>query len=51
MPLAQFVPFFELIAEVVRAAHLRGIVHRDLKPSNIMAIERPHRPRSVPPAA
>src|SRR5215510_3612723 len=39
MPLAQFVPFFELIAEVVHAAHLRGIVHRDLKPSNIMVIE------------
>src|SRR5215510_3280277 len=39
MPLAQFVPFFELIAEVVHAAHLRGIVHRDLKPSNIMMIE------------
>ena len=39
MPLAQFVPFFELIAEVVHAAHLRGIVHRDLKPSNVMLIE------------
>jgi eukaryotic-like serine/threonine-protein kinase len=39
MPLAQFVPFFELIAEVVHAAHLRGIVHRDLKPSNIMVID------------
>jgi WD40 repeat protein/serine/threonine protein kinase len=39
MPLAQFVPFFELIAEVVHAAHLHGIVHRDLKPSNVMVIE------------
>jgi serine/threonine protein kinase/WD40 repeat protein len=39
MPLAQFVPFFELVAEVVHAAHLRGIVHRDLKPSNVMVIE------------
>ncbi|HEX3760515.1 MAG TPA: protein kinase [Kofleriaceae bacterium] len=39
MPLAQFVPFFELIAEVVHAAHRRGIVHRDLKPSNVMVIE------------
>jgi serine/threonine protein kinase/WD40 repeat protein len=39
MPLAQFVPFLELVAEVVHAAHLRGIVHRDLKPSNVMVIE------------
>jgi WD40 repeat protein/serine/threonine protein kinase len=39
MPLAEFVPFFECIAEVVHAAHARGIVHRDLKPSNIMVIE------------
>jgi WD40 repeat protein/serine/threonine protein kinase len=40
MPLAQFVPFFELVAEVVQTAHDRGIVHRDLKPSNVMVIER-----------
>ncbi|HEX7839490.1 MAG TPA: serine/threonine-protein kinase, partial [Kofleriaceae bacterium] len=40
MPLDQFVPFFECVAEVVHAAHERGIVHRDLKPSNIMVIER-----------
>jgi WD40 repeat protein/serine/threonine protein kinase len=40
MPLAQFVPFFECVAEVVQAAHERGIVHRDLKPSNIMVLER-----------
>ncbi|HEX7838288.1 MAG TPA: serine/threonine-protein kinase, partial [Kofleriaceae bacterium] len=40
MPLEQFVPFFECVAEVVHAAHERGIVHRDLKPSNIMVIER-----------
>jgi WD40 repeat protein/serine/threonine protein kinase len=39
MPLAEFVPFFECIAEVVHAAHKRGIVHRDLKPSNVMVIE------------
>src|SRR3954465_11061310 len=39
MPLALFVPFFELVAEVVHAAHLRGIVHRDLKPSKVMVIE------------
>jgi len=39
MPLAEFVPFFECIAEVVHAAHERGIVHRDLKPSNVMMIE------------
>jgi len=39
MPLALFVPYFELVAEVVHAAHLRGIVHRDLKPSNVMVIE------------
>jgi serine/threonine-protein kinase len=39
MPLAEFVPFFEHIAEVVHAAHARGIVHRDLKPSNVMVIE------------
>ena len=39
MPLGQFVPFFERIAEAVQAAHKRGIVHRDLKPSNIMVIE------------
>jgi WD40 repeat protein/serine/threonine protein kinase len=40
MPLHQFVPFFECVAEVVQAAHDRGIVHRDLKPSNMMVIER-----------
>jgi eukaryotic-like serine/threonine-protein kinase len=40
MPLEQFVPFFECVAEVVHAAHERGIVHRDLKPSNMMVIER-----------
>jgi WD40 repeat protein/serine/threonine protein kinase len=40
MPLDQFVPFFECVAEVVQAAHERGIVHRDLKPSNVMVIER-----------
>ncbi|HEX2686404.1 MAG TPA: protein kinase, partial [Kofleriaceae bacterium] len=40
MPLAQFVPFFEHVAEVVQTAHERGIVHRDLKPSNVMVIER-----------
>ena len=38
MPLEQFVPFFECVAQVVQAAHERGIVHRDLKPSNIMVI-------------
>jgi eukaryotic-like serine/threonine-protein kinase len=38
MPLEQFVPFFECVAEVVHAAHERGIVHRDLKPSNVMVI-------------
>src|SRR5882672_2669280 len=40
MPLAQFVPFFECVADVVHAAHARGIIHRDLKPSNVMVIER-----------
>jgi serine/threonine protein kinase len=35
MPLDQFVPLFECIAEVVQTAHTRGIVHRDLKPSNV----------------
>ncbi len=39
MPLAQFVPFFECVADVVHAAHERGIVHRDLKPSNVMVID------------
>jgi tRNA A-37 threonylcarbamoyl transferase component Bud32 len=39
MPLEQFVPFFECIAEVVQAAHERGIVHHDLRPSNVMMIE------------
>src|SRR5579872_1915435 len=40
MPLAQFVPFFECVADVVHAAHERGIIHRDLKPSNVMVIDR-----------
>lgn len=40
MSLAQFVPFFERITDVVHAAHERKIVHRDLKPSNVMVIER-----------
>jgi WD40 repeat protein len=38
MPVEQFVPFFERVAEVVQAAHGRGVVHRDLKPSNVMVI-------------
>jgi WD40 repeat protein/serine/threonine protein kinase len=38
MPLALFVPFLELVAEVVHAAHRSGIVHRDLKPSNVMVV-------------
>jgi serine/threonine protein kinase len=65
MPLEQFVPFFDCVAEVVHAAHERGIVHRDLKPSNIMVIERGgrllpklldfgiakvHSPQAAPPA-
>lgn len=40
MPIEQFVPIFEKLAEVVHAAHQRGIIHRDLKPSNVMLIER-----------
>ncbi len=40
LPLAELVPFFERIAEVVQTGHERGIVHRDLKPSNVMVIER-----------
>jgi hypothetical protein len=40
LPLAELVPFFERIAEVVQTAHERGIVHRDLKPSNVMVIQR-----------
>ena len=40
LPLDQFVPFFERVAEVVQTAHERGIVHRDLKPSNVMVVER-----------
>ena len=40
LPLDQFVPFFERVAEVVQTAHERGIVHRDLKPLNVMVIER-----------
>jgi WD40 repeat protein len=39
MPLEQFVPFFECIAQVVQLAHEGEIVHRDLKPSNVMVIE------------
>ena len=39
MPLEQFVPFFECIADAVQAAHECGIVHRDLKPSNVMVME------------
>src|ERR1044071_9228643 len=40
MTLAQFVPFFECVADVVHAAHEREIIHRDLKPSNVMVIDR-----------
>jgi WD40 repeat protein/serine/threonine protein kinase len=40
MPLDQFVPFFECVAEVVNAAHEHGIVHRDIKPANVMVIEQ-----------
>jgi WD40 repeat protein/tRNA A-37 threonylcarbamoyl transferase component Bud32 len=40
LPVAELVPFFERIAEVVHTAHEHGIVHRDLKPSNVMVVER-----------
>ncbi len=40
LPIAEFIPFFERVAEVVQTAHEHGIVHRDLKPSNVMVIER-----------
>jgi eukaryotic-like serine/threonine-protein kinase len=40
LPLAQLVPLFDGIAEVVHTAHELGIVHRDLKPANVMVIER-----------
>ncbi|MEO7735103.1 MAG: protein kinase [Kofleriaceae bacterium] len=40
LSLAQLVPFFDRVAEVVQTAHERGIIHRDLKPSNVMVIER-----------
>jgi WD40 repeat protein/serine/threonine protein kinase len=40
MPLEEFVPFFEKVAEVVQVAHEQGIVHRDLKPSNVMVTVR-----------
>ncbi len=39
MPLDQFVPFFECVAQVVQAAHDRGILHRCLKPSSVMVLE------------
>jgi WD40 repeat protein/serine/threonine protein kinase len=39
MPLDQFVPFFECIAQVVQAAHERGIVNCDLTPANVMVCE------------
>jgi serine/threonine protein kinase len=40
MSLEEFVPFFEYLADVVRATHELGIVHRDLKPGNVMVTER-----------
>ena len=40
LPLNQFVPFFERLAEVVQTVHERSIVRRDLKPSNVMVIKR-----------
>ena len=46
IPLDQFVPYFESVAEVVQATHACGIIHRDLKPSNFMVIE--HGGRKVP---
>jgi serine/threonine protein kinase len=39
MPLDQFVPFFECIAQVVQAAHELGIAHCDLTPANVMVCE------------
>ena len=39
MPLEQFVPFFECIAQVVQAAHARELVHRALTPANVMVFE------------
>jgi WD40 repeat protein len=39
MPLEQFVPFFDCLAQVVQAAHDRGIVDLDLQLSNVMVIE------------
>jgi WD40 repeat protein/serine/threonine protein kinase len=40
MPLEQFVPLIECVADAVHAAHECGIVHRDLKPSNVMVVAR-----------
>lgn len=38
--LAQFVPLFEKICDVVHTLHQQGIVHRDLKPANVMVLVR-----------
>ena len=43
VPLADLVPFFERLCEVVQAAHDRGIVHRDIKPANVMVLSRVRR--------
>ena len=43
LPLADLVPFFERLCEVVQAAHDRGIVHRDIKPANVMVLSRVRR--------
>jgi serine/threonine protein kinase/WD40 repeat protein len=40
LAVAELVPLFERICEVVHSAHEAGIVHRDLKPSNIMVVSR-----------
>ncbi|HEY0988904.1 MAG TPA: serine/threonine-protein kinase, partial [Kofleriaceae bacterium] len=40
LSLAQFVPFFERLCQVVQTAHEQGLVHRDIKPANVMVVAR-----------
>jgi eukaryotic-like serine/threonine-protein kinase len=38
LPLAEALPIFDALLEVLTASHARGVVHRDIKPENVFVL-------------